>query len=572
VVSPDGYHREQGDLTLKIEFEGETLEAHPGESLAATLTAHGIRSFRTTERGSERGLFCGMGVCQDCLLEVDGRPNQRACTLKVDRPMKVRREASGRTPPAVSVVPSRPPITIEEIPIKRPEVLVIGAGPGGLAAAHAARLAGAEVLVLDEGSAPGGQYFKQCSATDVVPPDAQHREGGQLIDDVLTSGVTVLSNALVWGAFPPLEFAVTMSGSTFCVQPHQAIVATGAYDRGWPVPGWTLPGVMTAGAAQTMWRTARRLPGKRVLIAGNGPLNLQLASELVAGGADVVAVVEAAPTVGLRRVKEIAAMLATAPGLVADGIRHLSRCRRAGVRMISESVLTSVAHHSRGLLATIDGRETAELESDVVCLGYGFHPSNELLRGLGCSHVFDPEQRRLATVRDARGATTVAGVWALGDCTRLGGARVGLAEGTLAGLAAARALARPLSAKAARLEAQAEATAARHRRFQRALWRVYRMEESLFPQPAGDTVICRCEEISYGQVEEALAEGATSPREVKQRTRIGMGRCQARYCGPALEAFLAERTGRPPDEYSGFAPRVPIKPVRVADLANPLDV
>ncbi len=178
-------------------------------------------------------------------------------------------------------------------------------------------------------------------------------------------------------------------------------------------------------------------------------------------------------------------MLANAPGLVADGVRYLSRCRRAGVRLMNGSVLTSVRHHSRGLLATIDGREAARFESDVVCLGYGFHPSNELLRALGCSHVFDPEQRRLVTVRDAQGATSVAGVWALGDCTRLGGARVGLAEGTLAGFAAARALARPLSAKAARLEARAEATAARHRRFQKALWRLYRMEESLLPQPTG---------------------------------------------------------------------------------------
>ena len=485
--------------------------------------------------------------------------------------MKVRREASGRAPPAVDVVQGRPPITIEEIPIKRPDVLVVGAGPGGLAAADAARLAGAEVLLLDEGSAPGGQYFKQCSAADVVPPDAQHREGQQLIDDVLASGVTVLSNALVWGAFPPLEFAATISGSTVRVLPRTAIVATGAYDRGWPVPGWTLPGVMTTGAAQTMWRTARRLPGRRVLIAGNGPLNLQLAAELVAGGAEVVAVVEAAPGVGPRRVKEIATMLANAPGLVADGVRYLSRCRRAGVRLMNGSVLTSVRHDSGGLLATIEGREAAELRSDVVCLGYGFHPSNELLRALGCSHAFDPGQRRLVTVRTAQGATSVAGVWALGDCTRLGGARVGLAEGTLAGFAAARALDRPLSVEAARLEAQAETNAARHGRFQKALWRMYRMEESLQPQPTGDTVICRCEEVSYGQVEAALAEGATSPGEIKQRTRIGMGRCQARYCGPALEDFLAERTGRARDEYSGFAPRIPVKPVPIEDLANPLD-
>lgn len=521
-----------------------------------------------------------MGVCHDCLVEVDGRPNERACTLKVDRPINVRREAVGRVragiaqrdpaEPAVGEEPGRSPITIEEVPAERPEVLVVGAGPGGLAAAHAARLAGAEVLVLDEGSAPGGQYFKQYSAQGIAPPDTQHLEGRRLIDDVLDSGVTVLPDALVWGAFPPLEFAATISGSTVRVQPRAAIVATGAYDRGWPVPGWTLPGVMTTGAAQSLWRTARRLPGKRVLIAGNGPLNLQLAAELVAAGADVVAVVEAAAAVGVRRVRETLAMLRTAPGLVAEGVRYLSTCRQGGVRMMNGSALTSVRRHSGGLLSTVDGREAAELKSDVVCLGYGFHPSNELLRAMGCAHVFDPEQRRLVTVRDERCATSVAGVWALGDCTGLGGARVGLAEGTLAGLAAARALSRPLSTESARMEARAEADAARHRRFQKALWRMYRMDESLLPRPTGDTVICRCEEVSYGQVEEVLAEGATSPGEVKRRTRIGMGRCQARYCGPELEAFLAERTGRPRDEYSGFAPRVPVKPVSIADLASPM--
>jgi NAD(P)H-nitrite reductase large subunit len=98
---------------------------------------------------------------------------------------------------------------------------------------------------------------------------------------------------------------------------------------------------------------------------------------------------------------------------------------------------------------------------------------------------------------------------------------------------------------------------------------MYRMDESLRVRPTGDTVMCRCEEVTYGQVEAALAEGATSPGEIKQETRLGMGRCQARYCGPALETFLAEQTGRSQDETSGFAPRVPIKPVSVGDLSNP---
>ena len=94
------------------------------------------------------------------------------------------------------------------------------------------------------------------------------------------------------------------------------------------------------------------------------------------------------------------------------------------------------------------------------------------------------------------------------------------------------------------------------------------MDESLQVRPTGDTVMCRCEEVTCDQVEEALAAGATSPAQIKQETRLGMGRCQARYCGPALETFLAERTGRARDETSGFAPRVPVKPVSVGDLSN----
>src|SRR5579859_829800 len=116
---------------LVVTFEGERIPARPGESLAAALTAHGVRAFRTTRGGRERGLFCGMGVCQECLVDVDGKPNQRACMVKVDRPMTVRRDAHLRPlpPPA----PPLPPATVEDIRVATPDILVIGAGPSGLA-------------------------------------------------------------------------------------------------------------------------------------------------------------------------------------------------------------------------------------------------------------------------------------------------------------------------------------------------------------------------------------------------------------------------------------------------------
>ncbi len=282
---------------IEISFEGTLIAARAGESVAAALAAHGILSLRTTRDAAERGMFCGMGVCQDCLVEIDGKPEQRACMTKVDRPLQVRRQIHGRP---LALVGEEASPRSDEIVVERPEVLVIGAGPGGLSAAIAARSAGAEVVLVDERAQPGGQYFKQVSIdlAEAAAPDRQHREGAALIETARRLGVEIRSGVTIWGAFGPGLFAAVAEGHSHRFAPKTTIVATGAYERGWPVPGWTLPGVMTTGAAQTLWRTARRLPGRRVLIAGNGPLNLQLAAELIEGGAEVVAVVEAAPRPG----------------------------------------------------------------------------------------------------------------------------------------------------------------------------------------------------------------------------------------------------------------------------------
>jgi D-hydroxyproline dehydrogenase subunit alpha len=558
--------------TITIDFEGAPLEARSGESLAAALTAHGVNVFRTTRCAAERGLFCGMGVCQDCLVEVDGKPNQRACMTKIDRPLTVRREAHAR--PLAPAGQGQPPATIETVEVRTPELLVIGAGPGGLSAAIAARKAGAEVVVVDERSQAGGQYFKQLSidAEGSQPPDAQHREGAALIETASRLGVEILTGVTVWGSFEPNEYAATASGRMLRLLPQAAIIATGAYERGWPVPGWTLPGVMTTGAVQTLWRTARRLPGKTVLVAGNGPLNLQLSAELIEGGARVLAVVEAAQRPRLAKIGALATMALASPALIRDGLRYHAVRRSGGAAMVYGTIVAGVEKTATGLSVRLlpasgNGRET-KYEVDALCLGYGFEPSNELLRALGCGHDFDAVRRQLVTRRDAQGLTDVAGVYALGDCTGLGGARAALAEGILVGLAAASALGRPASAGLDAEAQRARSDLARHKRFQRALWTLYAAPAYSATLATPETLICRCEEVTFGQIEEALGEEMQLIGAVKRRTRVGMGRCQGRYCAPVLDALLAERFGRGRDEFTGFAPRVPVAPVAIEDLAR----
>ncbi|WP_322103304.1 FAD-dependent oxidoreductase [Paraburkholderia sp. J41] len=575
--------------SVPIEFEGEVLQARRGETLAAALVAHGIQRFRTTPREQPRGMFCGMGVCQDCLVEVDGVPNQRACMTKISRPLSVRM-GSQRAPIAIhaqarDVHGEQASCARESAPVievRRPQVLVIGAGPGGIAAALEAARAGASVTVLDERSLPGGQYFKQpgvaTGAPGVPGPDAQHARGARLIAEARSAGVQIVNDALVWGAFAPREFVAVEKGRSVRYLPEIAVVATGAYERGWQVPGWTLPGVMTTGAAQTLWRTSRRVPGKRVLIAGNGPLNLQLAAELTEGGAQVLAVVEAARAPAARDWRTLLDMGRCAPDLIAEGLRYRRIARAGGARLLYGQWLDAVTAGPEGLVATLAGGANDALDghkerqehkerfvADAVCLGYGFEPANELLRALGCAHEYDAARRQLVTQCDAHGLTSMPGVYALGDCTGLGGARAALAQGALTGMAVAAALGYGVSARA---KAEAARALGKARQFQAALWTLYASPLARPEAPCGDTLICRCEEVSFATLQAALDEGLTTVGAIKRRTRIGMGRCQGRYCAPVLDEIVSARAGRERDELSGFAPRVPVKPVTIAELAG----
>ena len=195
-------------------------------------------------------------------------------------------------------------------------------------------------------------------------------------------------------------------------------------------------------------------------------------------------------------------------------------------------------------------------------MGYGFLPANEILRLLGCRHVYDAGRGHLVTVRDADGRTTVPGVLGVGDGCGLGGARAAEAEGVLAGLAAAAALGRSPA------RTRARAGLARQRRFQKALWQLFAAPYPGLALADPGTIVCRCEEVTLGEVEIAMADAGNALGSVKRLTRAGMGRCQGRYCGPLLAGLLAARTGQAPDEFAFFAPRPPIRPVPLDAIAG----
>jgi len=516
-----------------------------------------------------------MGVCQECLVEIDGVSNQRACMTKLERPVSIHRQ--GHLAKASVAADVREPQPAGMAPLE-PDLLIVGGGAGGLNAARSAALAGAKAMVVDDRPLPGGQYYKQPLAIAALEQehasDRQFAGGRALIESAERAGVTMLRGARVWGAFEPLELLIVDGGATRLCRPKRLVVAAGAYERGLPVPGWTLPGVMTTGAAQTLLRSYRVLAGKRILIAGNGPLNVQVALELARAGAEIAAVVELAARPSLGRLPALGAMLATTPALALRGAGYLLELRRRGIPTLYGSVLAEVAE-SAGALSALVKRWPLEpndpgrrFGADAVCMGYGFMPSNEILRALGCAHRFDQVRGHLVTERDDDQRTSVPEVYAVGDCAGLGGAPAAEAEGIIAGLAAARSLGLVPDAALRGSEARARSALARHRRFQSGLWRLFLAQRPIGELATPQTMVCRCEELSHGRIKEEMQPGFASVGALKRRTRGGMGRCQGRYCGPVLATLSAETERRALDEAGHWAPRPPIAPISIADIVR----
>ncbi len=515
-----------------------------------------------------------MGVCQECRVDVNGQHGIRACMTAAEEGLEVTKETGPASiEPIVGAHDDK-----DDHEVLTPELLVIGAGPGGLMAASIAAESGVETVLLDERITGGGQFYKQPASAGLVPKslvgDRQFLEGRSLLERAVESGAEFRFGSRLWGAFAPMEFAVYDGQRSTIYRPGRAIVATGAYERGLPVPGWTLPGVMTSGAAQSMLRSYGTVPTGRILIAGNGPLNFQIALELKLAGADVVGLWELAEKPGLGSAFDALRMSLCAPRLTLNGVRYLLGLRTNGVTVHFGHGLAGVEERSSSLTAVLgpvrEGavRPETEIDVDVVCTGYGFQPNNGILRNLGCRHEFDESRGHLVTVRSDDCETTVPGVFAVGDCTYLKGAPSALEEGVIAATAVVRSSRGTVPLQCRKEHRRAIRQLRRHAKFQSALWSLYaapRFESELADT---DTIVCRCENVRLKEIEHVVRDGEMSMGSLKRSTRLGMGPCQGRYCAPVAASFLAKRSGRPLNEFSFFAPQNPLLPIRIADMVS----
>jgi NADPH-dependent 2,4-dienoyl-CoA reductase/sulfur reductase-like enzyme len=473
------------------------------------------------------------------------------------------------------------------------DLAVIGAGPAGVAAALAAANQGIRVVVIDEQQRPGGQIFRR-PPVEFGERSGSFPAGYPWAADLLAAadahpGIQWFTGSTVFGIFPERSdgsrlhnIALTGPDGSKRIRARRVLIATGAMDLPVAFPGWTLPGVMMAGAVQGFVKSQRLLVAQRVVLAGSHPLLLVVAEQLRAAGADIA---EVAFARGIPGLGESLRALPAVPGhvsLFAETAASVARLIRAGVRISTRTIVTGAegrGHVTAAALASVDRQwrptgASRTVQTDALIVGYGFQPSTELARQLGCSLRWESAKGGWVVEHDETMATSISGVYVAGEPTGVAGAEQSRAEGELAGIAVAAELA---AADDRTVDGSSEAGMQRARRGIRHARRFSRVVERMF-EPNRDallalatpaTTVCRCELISRSTIETVLDENPhlDTVSAVKLECRSGMGPCQGRYCETAIAGIVRARSGRSVDQVGRFSAHVPVKPVPLSAFA-----
>ena len=447
------------------------------------------------------------------------------------------------------------------------DVVVIGAGPAGLAAAATAAEAGLSTLLLDENAGPGGQVWRAIASTPVTEPDllgADYWVGADLVQAARASGAEIIQRATVWSLDRLLDIGISVGGASAFVKARRVILATGALERPFPIPGWTMPGVMTAGAAQTMLKSSAMVPDGRTVIAGQGPLLWLLAAQILRLGGRIDRILDTTERRNYFAALPHMFAFLTSP-YFAKGLAMMRevRAKVPVVRGVSE--LAAVGDGQLATVSYVAGGRRETMPADLLLLHQGVVPNVNLAMAAGIEHRWDEGQLCWSPKLDQNGSSSIDGIAIAGDGAGIGGASAAVLRGRIAARAAVDALAPAAAAKLAPMATlRAGLTQAeRGRAFLDTLFR----PPPQFRIPSGDTIVCRCEEVTAKDILDAVAIGATGPNQLKAYRRTGMGPCQGRLCGLTVTELMAQARGKSPQEIGYYRLRAPVKPITLAELA-----
>lgn len=464
------------------------------------------------------------------------------------------------------------------IPVKTCELLVVGAGPAGLAAATLAANLGVETVLLDEQPTPGGQIYRAITASPlksnkkILGEDYWH--GESLIGPFHASGAQYESGATVWavsrmtapesaGGF---EVGYSVGGEARMLHARHVLLATGAQERPFPIPGWTLPGVITAGAAQILLKTAGVVPGERTVLAGCGPLLYLVAWQYLNAGIKVDALLDTTPSGRLgKALPHLLGFLRSA--YLVKGLKLLREVK-AKIKIVQHvSAIEAIGQDKlQAVRYTADGQQHT-LQVDQLMLHQGVIPNINLSQAVGVTLRWNDLLMCWEPEVDDWGNTNIAHVGMAGDGAGIAGAWAAEHRGRIAALEAARHLGKLDQAqrdRMARPHMDAYARAVRGREFFDTMYRA----PDQFRKPTGDTVVCRCEEVTAGQIRDTVKLGCPGPNQMKSFLRCGMGPCQGRFCSVTVTELIADERGVSPEEVGHYRLRFPTKPLTLGELAS----
>ncbi|RWJ39821.1 MAG: FAD-binding protein [Mesorhizobium sp.] len=449
------------------------------------------------------------------------------------------------------------------------DLVVIGAGPAGLAGALQAHELGLSVVILDDGKRPGGQIYRNLqNLTDKMRPvlGKSYRDGERLLRAAKHMRLEIRTEAAVWHISADKKVYFVQKDEVAAVEADAIMLATGALERPFPVPGWTLPGVMTAGAAQIAMKSGAAIPAGRIVLAGCGPLLYLVAGQLAQAGADVRAVLDTTPRGNYWRAIRHAALGFTSLKQLFDGIAMIRAISAHGIRRIRQ--VDDIRIRGESCAEAVEYstlRESGIVEADCILLHQGVVPNIQLHRHQGCEIQWDDSQLCFHPTIDGNWQTSVPGVFAVGDNAGIMGAKAAEYSARLAAFHIAESKQRVVDPKTKNFI---------QRKF-RQLTGIRKFLDTLYRPPVQfriptleNTVICRCEEITAGEITDLAFAGCVGPNQAKFFTRCGMGPCQGRNCGLTVTELFSHATGKSPDEVGYYTIRSPIRPLPLAALAR----
>lgn len=455
------------------------------------------------------------------------------------------------------------------------DIVIIGAGPAGMAAANLSGANGASTLLLDEQYGPGGQIYRSIENQaienkNILGPD--YYKGANLTEELRTAGISYQPGAKVWQVSSESseykEVAFSKDSVVRVVHARQIIIATGAQERPFPILGWTLPGVMNAGAAQILLKTCAVAAGDAVFI-GSGPLLYLIIRQYLLAGVPIKAVLDTTPlsnywhaapylTNGLLGYKNLLKGRGWIKGIERSGVPFIKGVK--GLELVGGNSVQAVKYKKSG--------RWHQLETENVFLHQGVVPNINLTMSLRCAHKWCSTQLCWHVVTDEWGGTDIPGISVAGDGGSIGGAIAAEHRGAIAAIGALYRTGFVDADKRRRQAAPHRKALAKEKRFRQFLDRLFTPLKQFRVPSDNATIVCRCEEITAGSLKDIVKMGCTNPNRLKTYSRCGMGPCQGRFCGLTVSEIISQESGLPVDEVGYYRIRRPVKPVSLGELAK----